>query len=633
MIKILDRQLHPVGILENAFKIGYEKTFNALLLAAFTLPLNDPKNVHCQPLHYVEVWDYEEYVGLFRIIPSITVKNESTKEITYTLEHVLATLLDDVLFLYHQTDNLTTEDNIQFLLDKQTVKHWKSGKVDFVRYFSYKYENENGLLGPMFSVPKPFDQPYQWTYDTQSYPWTLNLVEPEKEVSCVARYGHNQRGIEREVDPAVIFNRIYALGYGEGDNQLTIKSVNGGLPYVEDAESIAKYGVRPYIWVDRRFENPESLKASAEALLKKWKDPKVIYRGSAADVSRITGMDMDKLKMGRIIRWIDDDIGTFDARIVKESKGDITGNPGDVQLEMANKTEDLGTTQADIERRQQINELYSQGATNLLAYSYNDNADQNNPADIMIYLPEEMVKVNKLLLTYKTDNFRAYEQAIEGGGATVKSTTAGGGTVKSTKSGGGSTQSSSSGGGVSRSTAAGGGAVTTSSEKVFASMSLTSGVPINSVGNENWGHHLHEVVVPGDPFKHNHTITIPDHSHSFTVPDHSHTVQIPSHTHEIDLPDHTHSIELPDHTHGIKFGIYKHDKLPGKVTITVDGNAVPVTGLEGQDIDLLQHLSKDADGKVSRGWHTVSIKPDNLGRINANIISQFFIQSRGGESF
>ena len=36
---------------------------------------------------------------------------------------------------------------------------------------------------------------------------------------------------------------MYALGYGEGVNQLTIKSVNGGLPYVEDALSIEKYGL------------------------------------------------------------------------------------------------------------------------------------------------------------------------------------------------------------------------------------------------------------------------------------------------------------------------------------------------------------------------------------------------------
>lgn len=630
LIKILDRQLHPVAILENAFKIGYEKTFNAVWLASFTLPINDPKNAHCQPLHYVEVWDYDEYIGLFRIIPSTTVKNESSKEITYTLEHVLATLLDDVLFLYHQTDNLTTAANIDYLLNKQTTKHWKRGKVDFVRYFSYKYENENGLLGPMFSIPKPFDQPYQWTFDTQSYPWTLNLVEPEAEVSCVARYGYNQRGIERDDDPAVIFNRIYPLGYGEGDNQLTISSVNGGIPFVEDAASIAKYGVRPYIWVDKRFENPETLKASAIALLEKWKVPKVTYRGTAADVSRITGQDIDKLKMGRVIRWIDDDLGTFDARIVKESKSDIKGNPGDVQLEIANKTEDLGTTQADIERRQQINELYSQGATNLLAYSYNDNADQNNPADIMIYLPEEMVKINKLLLTYKTDNFRAYEQAIEGGGATVSTTGSGGGTVKSTSSGGGTTQTSSSGGGTTQ-TSSGGGDHT---HVMFTYAEDAGGVAaprrnFMPQGGTNFRVTFEAVspsslVTAGSSGNHSHTVTVPAHTHAITIP---------NHTHEIDIPNHTHSITLPNHTHGIKFGIYKHDKLPTKVTITVDGNSVPVTSLNGQDLDLIPYLSKDGDQKISRGWHTVSIRPDDLGRINANIISQFFIQSRGGESF
>lgn len=614
MIKILNQQLQPVSVLENAYSIGYEKTFNELWKATFTLPLNDPKNTECQPLFFVEVTDQDEYIGLFRIIPESTVKSESTNEVKYQCEHVLATLLDDVLFLYHQNDNLTTADNIQYLLDQQSLKRWKRGTIAFTRYFSYKWENENGLLSPMFSIPKPFDVPFQWIHDTQSYPWTLNLVEPESEVTCEIRYGKNQISIERDIDPSVVFNRIYALGYGEGDNQLNIKSVNNGIPYVEDAESIAKYGLRSYIWANKRFEDAPTLKANAEALLNQWKIPKVTYRASAADISSITGEDIDKLKMGRIARMIDDDLGIFEARIIKESKSDMTGNPGGVQLEIANKTDDLSTTQSDIERRQQINELYSQGATNIDSHDYNDNADPDNPAEITFYLPDELVKINKLLLSFKTDKFRAYERAIEGGGAVVSSTS----------SGGGSTQTSSSGGGVSKSTASGGGAVTTSEAKTFLEISAMTGVPENSVGTENWGYHLHEVRLSGDNWTHDHKVTIPAHTHNFDVPNHSHSVNVPAHTH---------NITLPDHTHDIQFGIYKLDKSASAVLIKVDGNTVPFTGTSGDNIDLIPCLSKDGEGKVNRGWHTITITPNDLARINAQIYSQVFIQSRGGGSF
>jgi phage minor structural protein len=529
--------------------------------------------------------------------------------------------------LYHQNDNLTTSDNIQYILDQQTIKHWQRGTIDFIRYFSYKWENENGLLGPLFSITKPFDLPYQWTHETQSYPWTLNLVEPESEVTCEIRYGTNQISIERDVDPTVIFNRIYPLGYGEGDNQLTIKEVNNGIPYVEDAESIAKYGVISYIWVDKRFEHAASLMANAQALLEQWKVPKITYKASAGDISLITGEDIHKLKMGRIVRMIDDDFGIIEARIVKESKGDMTGNPGNITLEIANKTDDLSTTQADIERRQQINELYSQGATNVDSHDYNDNADPDNPAEISIFLPDELVRINKLLLSFKISNFRAYERAIKGGGATTATSSSGGGSTQTSSSGGGSTQTSSTGGQATVTSAAGGSTTATSSS--YVEQHIMSGVPENSVGTENWGYHEHEVVIPG----HDHTVTIPSHTHSVSVPAHTHNVPIPAHTHTVAIPAHTHDVSIPDHTHDIEFGIYKLDKLPSSVDIKVDGNTVPFTDVSGDNIDLIPYLSKDGEGKLNRGWHTIIITPDDLGRINAQIYSQVFIQSRGGGSY
>ncbi|MBT2736171.1 phage tail spike protein [Bacillus sp. ISL-7] len=603
MIKILNQQFETIAILENAYNIGYEKVFNELWTANFSLPLDDEKNADCKSLYFVEITDQDEYIGLFRIVPSTTTKNEGTNEVKYECEHVLAALLDSVLFLYHDRINVKTSDVLQFLLDKQNTKHWKLGKVDFVRYFSYKWENEN-LLSALFSVPKTFDVSYQWTWDTSTYPWTLNLVNPESEITCEIRYGKNQRSMEKEEDPTVIFNRIYPLGYGEGDNQLTIKSVNSGIPYVEDSESIAKNGIRDYILSDKTFEDGASLKAYAISLLNQWKVPKVTYKASAVDISSITGEDSDKLKMGRMVRMVDDDLGVFEARIMKESKSDLTGNYGDVNLEIGNKIE----TQSDLERKQQINELYAQGATNIDSHDYNDNADQDNPAEITFYLPDELVKINKLLLSFKTSNFRAYERAIQGGGASTQTSS----------SGGGSTQTSSTGGQATVTSASGGGTTATSSS--YVEQHIMSGVPENVVGTANYGNHLHEVVIPG----HNHTVTIASHTHSVSVPSHSHTVTI---------PDHSHTVAIPDHTHAIEFGIYELGQLPTSVVIKVDDNTVPFTSVEGDNIDLIPYLSKDSEGKVDRGWHTITIAPNDLGRINAQIYSQVFIQSRGNGSF
>src|SRR5690606_12713983 len=97
-----------------------------------------------------------------------------------------------------------------------------------------------------------------------------------------------------------------------------------------------------------------------------------------------------------------------------------------------------------------------------------------------------------------------------------------------------------------------------------------------------------------------------------------------------DIPSHRHDITLPNHTHEIEHGIFKLNRLPSRVTIKVDGVTVPYTSTSGDSIDLVPYLTLDSDRRVQRGWHTVEITPNDLGRINAQLMVQFFMQSRGG---
>jgi phage minor structural protein len=680
MLTVKNQNLINLAILENAYGISYEKVHNQLWSASFSLPLNDPKNKYCTPLSFVEIVDdylnnegeeVSEYVGLFRIIPKTTIKNASTNEVTYELEHVLATLLDKQIFGFEQTTNLTTRRNIEILLDKQIVKHWKLGKVETTRYFSYNFENTN-LLSAIFSIPNPFDTEMKWTWDTQSYPWTLNLVNLETTPTCEIREGYNLIDLSVEENPMGIYNRIYPLGYGEGVNQLTIRKINNNIPYVEDRDSIAEYGVREYVWSDKRYTVVENLKASAESLLAKWKKPIVKWKTNAAELAKITGLSKDKFREGAVVRLHLDDFPVTDVRIVKESRNDIKAEEWNVSLELGNLTDDIATTSTDLERRQQINELNTDGYTNLLTYSYNDNADNENPAEIQIFIPEETVRLNKAVLSYKTDNFRAYERAIKGGGAVVKSTSSGGGTTatsssgggvsKSTESGGSTTQTSSSGGGTSKSTNSGGGTTQTSAaggdhyhlmfeggspvshdegsdREFFANASSSGGATARVVmggtiattlyTRGSSGNHTHSVSVPS----HSHEFSTPNHTHSVSIPAHSHEFSTPNHSHNVTIPNHTHEITLPNHTHEIDFGIYKLNALPTSVTIKIDGNTHTIKSVNADDVDLIPYLSKESDGRVTRGWHVIEILPNARGRINAQIYTQFFISGHGGGDY
>ena len=681
IIRVYDGNMQKLAYLENAYNIGYSLKFNELWTAQFTLPATDKKNIYCQPFNYVEIFDGGERIELFRIMPSTLTRN-SEGNIVYQCEHVLATLMDDVLFQYHQIGNIGvgTVHVLRYILDHQLTKRWQLRKCDFDRRFEYKWENEN-LLSALFSVPQPFNEGYRWEFDTTRTPWQLDLKRLPTQFVADIIYKKNMVEIKKEVDPSTIVTRLYCLGYGEGDNQLNICSVNGGIPYLE--ANTATYGIKSSILVDRRFENAETLKAYGQSILDELKNPFKSYSVRAIDLHRKSPSKYERYFPGDIVRIIDKEDNTIeDLPIVSVSKSDITGAPGDIEIEIAKRTRDIASSISSLQDRTRINEVYAQGATNQMIVPFADNADENNPARMKIYIPDTMVRINKCILNYQLDNFRAYSKAIEGGGATTQSTNDGGATTQSTNDGGASTQTSSSGGGGTQTSSSGGGGTQTSSSGggtqttsdvqvlkpgISQDYTRSSGKHLHTIpdgtrlmvaggGTVTWGYggehyhdlynhghkidipdHQHSVQIPSHKHSvnipsHTHSVNIPSHTHSVDIPSHTHSVNIPSHTHSINIPNHRHSITLPNHTHDIEFGIYEGTRA-NSVTIKVDGNILPTTQ-PGQDINIIPYLSVDSEGKIQRNtWHEVEIIPDQMTRVLANIFMQIFTNSRGGGDY
>lgn len=665
------------AILENAYDVSYEKIENEIGSIEFSMPLYDTKNAMIQALQYVELTDNEdEYIGLYRIMPSTIQKDKSNYTIKYTAMHVLGTLLDSVLFGYHELVNRTTTEVINYILGKQKTKHWVLKKCEFTRYFSYAWENENGLADALFSIPAAFDEDYIWQWNTQVYPFELSLVKPPTEPICRIQEGYNMEGFEIETDPNNLVNRVYPLGAGEGVNQLNINSVNKNVPYVEDAESIKKYGLIEYVWVDQRFTIAQALKDNALNMLKKWSIPKVSWKVKAADLIKLTDspLDIDKLRQGTVVMINTNEYGSFNLRIKKESKSDVFGAPQELELELGNLKDDINTTMSDLGRKQQINETYSQGATNILNYSYQDNCEAAYPAEIEFYLDDDVFHVNTVELTFKTKRYRGYTKAVKGGGAktitseaggkstqtssagggSVRSTSAGGSSVRSTTSGGGSYQGGSTqgGGGTSQSSAAGGdhnhtvmrylGDVgkdeTVGTARMYQPLGSNFRVILKSASMPG------DIVTAGSSGNHSHTVNIPNHSHGFNIniPAHTHNVSIPSHTHSVNIPNHTHTVQipshkhnvvLPEHTHPLEWGIFQASGSASSVDIIVDGTTLPKHETNQDRLNIVNYLKKTSSGKIQRGNHTIKIKPNKLARIEAQVTCRVFIQSQLGGQF
>lgn len=594
------------------------------------MPIADPKNQFCKYFNFVEIYDGEKYIGLFRILPATTTKNESTREIVYECEHVLATLMDDVLLGWHEIGNrgIYTSTVLRYILDRQTVHRWQLGRCEFSHQYLYGWENEN-LLSALFSVPQPFTEDYIWDFDTTSTPWVLSLKKAPTAVRAEVRYKKNMRGIVKTEDPTNLCTRLYPLGYGEGSNQLTIASLNNGAKYL-DADTISEYGIISKIWVDQRYQDPQSLYDAARAMLEELKRPAVSY-----SVDVLHSKELQKCSVGDRVRVVDDELGVdFYTRVVSVDKPDLVGAPNKATITLANKSKDIASSLADLSDRQRISETYSQGAVTLFTTHFYDNCSPDCPAELRFYIPENVVHVNQILLN---------------GSAT---SSAGGGSNTTSSSGGGSSVTSSSGGG---STNTSDGAVLTSSNTVHdpsddggagganhnhglyrgAKLALTNDgktvsgyVSFVPSGKHVHPVHSHKVTIPA----HTHKVQISSHTHTVSIQAHTHTVQIPSHSHSLTLQAHQHNFSIPAHTHEITYGIYTGSTAK-RLAIAVDGRAAGIFGGSISDLDLVRYLSKDGNGNITRGWHTISITPDVLSRVEFDLVIQLFANSRGGGQF
>ena len=633
--QVFDRNMKRLAYLDNAMSVGYNLELNSLWTASFSMPADDKKNQYCAPLNFVEIFDGDERIDLFRIIGEDLERSDGATRV-YNCEHVLATLLNDVLFQYHQIGGslVKTAAVLNYILSKQTTQNWILGECSFARQFEYNFENTT-LLSALFAVPECFDRAYIWKWDTTGYPWTLSLVEPSSALKSEIRYKKNMTSILKTTDATGIANRIYALGYGEGVNQLTISAVNNGLPYVEDVNSIESYGLCASILVDSRYEVAENLKAYAEQILRESAVPYISYEIAAIDLHRLTRDSFSRFRPGEVVRVLDTEDGiSVRTLIVSVNKDDANGDPGAVSVTIANKTRDIAGSISDLQSRALIGETYAQGATNQQIYNFSDNADATHPATLKLYISESVVRINKMLLNVQFEPFRAFERAVKGGGGQTTSSGVG-----STTSAGGGATSSSGGGGTSGS---GGGATSSAtalessnvlpneaSGQAVHNHAIPSGAKLALYGGKTEDGAViadgyYEWVPSGAHIHPAHTHTIPNHTH--TIPNHTHT--IPEHTHTVSA--HTHTIK--DHTHEIQFGIYE-GLTASKATIKVDGTTLPAQSGYG-DIDIVAYLSKDEGGKILRGaWHTVEILPDTMSRIVGAVFCQTFCNSRGGGDY
>lgn len=634
-LEVFDLSLRRIAYFDAALNVKETEKINAVSQLSFSLPATDKKVELCKLRYFVSVNGGDKY----RIITKETDKSDTTT-INFEAEHCLATLCDNVLFKDHVVGNTGTftEDVIRYVLDHQTTQNWVLDRCDFGYEYEYGWSSEN-LLAALFSVTDPFTEPYIWRTNTDVYPWRLSLekIDMSQPPQYYIMDGLNWRSSRNTEQSSTIFTRLYPLGYGEGVNQLGIAELNGGLPYLDASpEAMAEYGLIEGVWIERKYTDQAALLAAGRAMLEELSKPFYEYEVETADVYGITGSDLHRAEVGKIVKF-DDGFLTIITQVVRNYDVD-----GDVSLHVANKVQTVATTLAELADRQRIESSYSQGATQLWGSPLMGNATESEVFTYPLWIPDETKIINKIMANIEIGPFQSYSKTTTYAGGTTQTSSAGGGSSASsvTSASGGSVSSSSQTSAAAGQTSVSGGSSSTgsSASKIGGTTYYTdyeqTGRVTSTARNGTGENHYHTF---DDVQLKSHTHSV-DTTHSHSIPAHTHsfsTPAIPAHTHTVTVPgapSHTHSVTVPSHTHGIEGGIFYATERPTSAQILVNGEyAFSIErSWEGE---ITEYLIGE-DGLIPRGrWIDIQVKPDLPAFVRCSIAAQGFIQSTGGGKY
>lgn len=188
-------------------------------------------------------------------------------------------------------------------------------------------------------------------------------------------YGRDLRGIRRTVSSTPVYTRLYCYGKtlqgeenktaGGYSKRVDITSVNGGVPYVEDTEATAIWGLpdgkggkiaAEGIYENGDCEDPAQLLAEGRGELSRCTEPEVSYEADVVALSR-AGFDADGVDVGDGVQIVDTAFqGTvrLEGRVLQIEEN-LLGGLADTTITLGNIKKSL--TQQNAEAQEAIDRL------------------------------------------------------------------------------------------------------------------------------------------------------------------------------------------------------------------------------------------------------------------------------------
>ena len=271
--------------------------------------------------------------------------NTDTRQLT--LEHIISTLQDAVLFGEHTYEDIagagastcSARAAAQYILARQSL--WTLGDFDFDDIaWPYKF-NGDTLFSALQTVTNSCPDAC-WEYDLSRIPFRVHIRRISSETTCEMRAGRNIRTLKRVIDRSGMYTRFYPIGKDD-------LHISGD--YISKNESV--YGMVAKVETFSGAETESSLRSWAWERLNRHCEPKVTVTIGGLDLSESTGESLDRLTIGRKCRVPLPEFGTtITERITRIRVTDKIRKKEEVTVTLGNELPDLASIVGDVEKEQ-----------------------------------------------------------------------------------------------------------------------------------------------------------------------------------------------------------------------------------------------------------------------------------------
>lgn len=228
---------------------------------------------------------------------------------------------------------------------------------------------------------------------------TFNWVRRQGGKGPEIRYQRNMTFIRVVSDTSDHFTRIIPLGAGQGENEVTIASVNNGLEYLE-ADTVGEYGVIEVVWKDEKYRDPMTLKLAAQRRLEEHKHPKIAIETSMIDLSQWRDEWGERPfrdhppQLGDEVRIYHDRLGIdIRERIHKIQKNWDEDKRHEIGIELADRRRTYADMIAEINNRIE-NLKHDKGYTFTSSYIVSEEIGGLTTARMRFFIPSDVIRIN-----------------------------------------------------------------------------------------------------------------------------------------------------------------------------------------------------------------------------------------------